>query len=108
MSPIAAVWRGRHARAPGFPPVTPVTRSPRHARASQRATRSATADEKVVYVWADGVARMMNRDDHFFMDEKKNKIELTDKAKHLVRYSNPPVGEHSCAASPAIMTRPCQ
>src|SRR5262245_13483557 len=60
-------------------------------------TRAATADEKVVYIWADGVARMMNRDDHFFMDEKKNKIELTDKGKQLVRYSNPPAGEHSHA-----------
>ena len=60
-------------------------------------TRACTADEKVVYTWADAVARMMAPNDHFYLDEKKNKIELSDKGRQLMRYSNPPSGEHSHA-----------
>jgi preprotein translocase subunit SecA len=60
-------------------------------------TRPATHDESVVYWWADKVAREMVRDKHFTFDEKKQKIELTDEGKQVVRYSNPPSGEHSHA-----------
>jgi preprotein translocase subunit SecA len=60
-------------------------------------TRPATQEEQVVYHWADKVARDMVRDHHFLLDEKKQKIELTDEGKQVVRWSNPPVGEHSHA-----------
>ncbi len=60
-------------------------------------TRMATPEEGVVYHWADKLARQMTRDEHFFLDEKKQKIELTDKARELARYSNPPCGPHSHA-----------
>lgn len=60
-------------------------------------TRSATEDECIVYKWADTVARQMTANDHFFLDEKKNKIELTDQGRQLIRWSNPPTGEHSHA-----------
>ena len=39
----------------------------------------------------------MVRDEHFYLDEKKHKVELTDKGRTLARYSNPPVGPHSHA-----------
>jgi preprotein translocase subunit SecA len=61
------------------------------------ATRKATEPEQIVYKWADQLAAGMIRDQHFFLDEKKQKVELTDEGRHLVRYSNPPVGQHSHA-----------
>jgi preprotein translocase subunit SecA len=60
-------------------------------------TRLAEPDEQIVYRWADGLARQMSRDEHFTLDEKKQKIELTDEGKRLARYSSPPAGEHSHA-----------
>src|SRR5207302_266254 len=60
-------------------------------------TRLATADEQVVYHWADRIAKTMVRDQHFTLDEKKQKIELTELGKEVARYSNPPVGPHSHA-----------
>jgi preprotein translocase subunit SecA len=60
-------------------------------------TRPATLDEQVVYHWSDKVAAAMIRDRHFTLDEKKQKIELTDEGRQVVRYSNPPVGPHSHA-----------
>lgn len=60
-------------------------------------TRQAALEEQVVYKWADKLARDMKRDQHFTLDEKKEKIELTDEGKQLVRWSNPPVGPHSHA-----------
>ena len=39
----------------------------------------------------------MVRDTHFYLDEKKQKVELTDEGRQLIRYSNPPFGEHSHA-----------
>ena len=42
-------------------------------------------------------AKAMVRDEHFYLDEKKQKVELTDKGRELIRYSNPPFGEHSHA-----------
>ncbi len=60
-------------------------------------TRLARPEEQVVYKWADKLAKAMVRDQHFYLDEKKQKVELTDKGRALIRYSNPPVGEHSHA-----------
>ncbi|AWM40827.1 preprotein translocase subunit SecA [Gemmata obscuriglobus] len=60
-------------------------------------TRAAEPDEQVVFKWADQLAREMRRDQHFVMNAKKDKIELTDAGKHLVRYSNPPTGKHAKA-----------
>jgi preprotein translocase subunit SecA len=60
-------------------------------------TRQATPEEQVAYHWADKVASAMIRDKHFTLDEKKQKIELTDEGRQIVRYSNPPVGPHSHA-----------
>jgi preprotein translocase subunit SecA len=60
-------------------------------------SRDATEPEQVVYHWADALALQMKRNQHFFLDEKKQKIELTDAARYLIRYSNPPVGPHSHA-----------
>ena len=61
-------------------------------------TRPAEPEEQVVYLWAD-----QRRPDHearralHFMNLKKDKIELTDAGRHLVRYSNPPTGKHAKA-----------
>ncbi|MCI0699959.1 MAG: preprotein translocase subunit SecA [Planctomycetia bacterium] len=60
-------------------------------------TRPAEPEEQVVFKWADQLARDMKRDQHFTMNIKKDKIELTDTGKHLVRYSNPPTGKHTKA-----------
>jgi preprotein translocase subunit SecA len=60
-------------------------------------TRPASEAEQVVYHWADKLALQMRREQHFTLDEKKQKVELTEEGKHLVRYSNPPVGPHSHA-----------
>src|SRR5262249_53683041 len=60
-------------------------------------TRLASAEETVVYQWANKLAKEMLRNVPFFLDEKKKKIELTDEARQLARYSNPPVGPHSHA-----------
>src|SRR5207245_1616462 len=50
-----------------------------------------------VYHWSDKLARNMTLNHHFTLDEKKQKIELNEDGKQLVRYSNPPVGKHSHA-----------
>jgi preprotein translocase subunit SecA len=60
-------------------------------------TRLATEAEQVVYHWADKLAKQMRRDQHFILDEKKQKVELSEEGKTLCRYSNPPLGEHSHA-----------
>jgi len=60
-------------------------------------TRPATPEEQVVYLWANKLAQSMSRDVDFTLDEKKEKIELTDKGKHTCRYSSPPSGPHSHA-----------
>jgi preprotein translocase subunit SecA len=60
-------------------------------------TRPASEAESVVYKWADKCAKEMLRDRHFYLDEKKQKVELSDEGRYLIRYSNPPVGEHSHA-----------
>src|SRR5262249_28134961 len=60
-------------------------------------TRPATSEEQVVYHWADKLAEHMVRDKHFTLDEKKQKVELTEEGKQLIRWSNPPFGPHSHA-----------
>ncbi|HEV8062113.1 MAG TPA: helicase-related protein, partial [Gemmataceae bacterium] len=60
-------------------------------------TRIATPEEQVVYHWADKIAQVMVLNEHFTLDEKKQKIELTDLGRQVARYSNPPTGEHSHA-----------
>jgi preprotein translocase subunit SecA len=60
-------------------------------------TRPAEPDEQVVFVWADQVAREMRRDEHYTLNLKKDKIEITDAGRQLVRYSNPPAGKHAKA-----------
>jgi preprotein translocase subunit SecA len=61
-------------------------------------TRQASAEEAVVYKWANQLACGMVRDRHFYLDEKKQfKVELTEEGRQLARYSNPPVGPHSHA-----------
>src|SRR5262245_254269 len=60
-------------------------------------TRQASDEEAVVYHWADNLAKMMALNHHFILDIKKQKIELTEDGRTLVRYSNPPVGPHSHA-----------
>jgi preprotein translocase subunit SecA len=60
-------------------------------------TRAATEAESVVYKWSDILAKEMIRDKHFYLDEKKQKVELSDEGRHLIRYSKPPFGEHSHA-----------
>jgi preprotein translocase subunit SecA len=65
-------------------------------------TRPATAEEQVVYLWADKLVQTMRRDDHFKLDAKKDKLELTDAGRAVVRYSNPPAGPHAHAMDKMI------
>jgi preprotein translocase subunit SecA len=60
-------------------------------------TRPANAAEQVVYRWADRLGRTMKPHEHFVLDEKKQKIELTTAGRQLMRWSNPPTGPHSHA-----------
>src|SRR5207249_309406 len=60
-------------------------------------TRPADPDEQVVFVWADRIARVMRRDEHYTLNLKKDKIEITDAGRYLVRYSDPPTGKHAKA-----------
>src|SRR5207302_10493037 len=41
-------------------------------------TRPATEEEQVVYKWADRLARQMRLNQHFTLDDKKQKIELSE------------------------------
>ena len=65
-------------------------------------TRPATPEEQAVYLWADRVASQMARDEHFRYDPKKDKTELLDAGRYLVRYSNPPTGKHAEAMDKLI------
>ncbi len=60
-------------------------------------SRPATEKEQVVYHWADALAAHFARNRHFTLDEKKQKVELTEEGRTVVRYSNPPSGPHSHA-----------
>jgi preprotein translocase subunit SecA len=48
------------------------------------------------------VAQKMVRDEHFRIDLKKDKVEVLDPGRHLVRYANPPTGEHAQAMDKLI------
>jgi preprotein translocase subunit SecA len=74
-----------------------VSSSTMPARRCGGPTRNATPEESAVYVWADAVARGMVPTKHFFLDEKKNKIELSDEGRQVLRWSNAPSGEYSHA-----------
>jgi len=65
-------------------------------------TRPATPEEQKVYLWADRVVQGMKTDEHFRLDVKKEKLELTDAGRYLVRYSDPPTGEHAEAMDKLI------
>ena len=65
-------------------------------------TRDATPEEQVVYKWADAVAQGMVREEHFRLDLKKDKVEMLDPGRTLVRYSNPPTGQHAQAMDKLI------
>ncbi len=56
-------------------------------------TRLATEEEQVVFIWADKLARTMQPNEHFQLDPKKQKLELTGPGKRLLRFSNPPSGK---------------
>ncbi|HEY8506181.1 MAG TPA: preprotein translocase subunit SecA [Gemmataceae bacterium] len=58
-------------------------------------TRMATPEEQVVYHWANRVAQQMQPGVHFLINIKKDKIELTEPGRQLIRYSNPPTGPHA-------------
>jgi preprotein translocase subunit SecA len=60
-------------------------------------TREASEEEQVVYHWADDLAKKMQPMHHFTLDQKKQKIELSEEGRTLIRYSNPPFGKHSHA-----------
>ena len=60
-------------------------------------TRQASDEESVAYVWADQLAQQMHLNEHFTLDIKKQKIELTEAGRYLARYSSPPTGKHSHA-----------
>ena len=62
-------------------------------------TRPASEEEAVVYVWANRLAVEMARDRHFTLDEKKQKVELTDEGREVARYSNPPAGPRDSSLS---------
>jgi preprotein translocase subunit SecA len=50
----------------------------------------APLEEFRVYYWANDLAQKMVVKEHFTIDVKKDKIELTDKGKEMVRYGNAP------------------
>jgi preprotein translocase subunit SecA len=60
-------------------------------------TRPATPDEQIVYLWADRLVRQMQPVEHFQLDAKKQKLELTGLGKQMMRWSNPPSGPHGHA-----------
>jgi preprotein translocase subunit SecA len=60
-------------------------------------TRMAKPEETVIYTWSDEVAQKLKPREHFTIDIKKDKIELTEAGRQQVRYSNPPSGPHSRA-----------
>jgi preprotein translocase subunit SecA len=65
-------------------------------------TRPATPEEQVIFQWADKLARQMEPQQHFTLDMKKQKLELTSEGKQLMRYANPPTAAGSAAKSHAV------
>ena len=69
-------------------------------------TRPATKEEQVVFLWADELAKKMTLNEHFLLDQKKQKLELTGLGKQVVRYSNPPaVGGGESSAMDKLQER---
>jgi preprotein translocase subunit SecA len=70
-------------------------------------TRLASEMEARVYAWADDLAKAMRLDQHFTFDIKKQKLELTDEGRQVVRYSNPPsvAGGHDSMAMDKLHER---
>src|SRR5207248_7327009 len=108
------IWAHWLNTGPSFQPLDPkVQRGPAYALVDEAdnvfvddartplvistGSRPATEEEAVVYKWADKLAKEMVRDTHFYLDEKKQKVELNDAGRYLIRYSNPPFGQHSHA-----------
>ncbi len=60
-------------------------------------TRLAEPEERVIYEWADRIACGMVRGEHFTLDLRKDKLELTDAGRKHARFSNPPSGKHAKA-----------
>jgi preprotein translocase subunit SecA len=60
-------------------------------------TRLATPEEQVIFIWADKLVREMVPNEHFQLDQKKKKLELTSPGKQLMRWSNPPTGPENSA-----------
>lgn len=60
-------------------------------------TREAKPEECIMYFWADQVAKQLQFGEHFRLDVKKDKIELTEAGRSTIRYSNPPSGPHAPA-----------
>jgi preprotein translocase subunit SecA len=60
-------------------------------------TRLATEEEQVIFLWADKLVRQMVFNEHFQLDMKKQKLELTGPGKQLMRWSNPPSGTEGSA-----------
>ena len=65
-------------------------------------TREAKPEECVMYHWANKLARSMRPVEHFTLDVKKDKMELTEAGRALTRYSNPPSGPHAPAMDKLI------
>ncbi len=69
-------------------------------------TRPATAEEQIVFRWADELAGKMAPNEHFLFDQKKQKLELTGVGRQLMRYSNPPaVGGGESSAMDKLQER---
>ena len=60
-------------------------------------TRPATEAETLVFRGANKLAQEMKPDEHFRFDIKKQKLELTDVGRQMVRWSNPPTGTTTSA-----------
>ncbi|WP_020471658.1 preprotein translocase subunit SecA [Zavarzinella formosa] len=65
-------------------------------------TRDAKPEECVMYYWADALAKSMKPGEHFTLDVRKDKIEVTESGRALTRYSNPPSGPHAPAMDKLI------
>lgn len=65
-------------------------------------TRVAKEEECVMYFWADRVAKQMKPSQHFTLDVKKDKVEITEFGRSFIRYSNPPSGPHAPAMDKLI------
>jgi preprotein translocase subunit SecA len=65
-------------------------------------TREAKPEECVMYYWADAIAKQMAFNEHYTLDVKKDKLEVTEAGRQLARYSQPPSGPHAPAMDKLI------